>query len=167
MARHTIMQTSYKITWSLVSWVAPLSIVSAVWIRKHAWHVISTVVSNWSASEGHGRSHKHWKSGNILETVQDIHIVTTDHWHGVTYRLLCSGRLIPRLHDTTGLYNPVWQPCWTNSRCSFNRLSNRVVQPVWQLALCMIQPVVKRVWQPVNVWQQVVLCKRGLRFQLI
>ena len=27
---------------------------------------------------------------------------------------------------------PVWQPCWTNSHCSFNRLSNGVVQPVWQ-----------------------------------
>jgi len=30
---------------------------------------------------------------------------------------------------------PVWQPCWTNSHCSFNRLSNRVVQPVWQPAV--------------------------------
>ena len=57
------------------------------------------------------------------------------------------------LHDTTGcetylttgciVYNPVWQPMnrlnkqclfvqhgWTNSGCSFNRLSNRVWQPV-------------------------------------
>jgi len=52
------------------------------------------------------------------------------------------------------LYNPVWQPCWTNSYCSFNRLSNQVVQPVWQPAVYTIQPfvkpVVKRVWQPVE-----------------
>jgi len=40
---------------------------------------------------------------------------------------------------------PVWQPCWTNSHCSFNRLSNRVVQPVWQPAVYTIQPVVKPV----------------------
>jgi len=46
------------------------------------------------------------------------------------------------------------QPCWRNSRCSFNQLSNRVVQPVWQLAVYTIQPVVKtvvkQVWQPVE-----------------
>jgi len=42
----------------------------------------------------------------------------------------------PRLHDTTGCQTvltigcqPVWQPCWTNSHCSFNRLSRRVVGP--------------------------------------
>ena len=49
---------------------------------------------------------------------------------------------------------PVWQTCWTNSHCSFNRLSNRVVQPawepVWQPAVYTIQPVVKPVWQPVS-----------------
>jgi len=33
---------------------------------------------------------------------------------------------------------PVWQPCWTNSRCLFNTvvkpcLSNRLYNPVWQL----------------------------------
>ena len=64
------------------------------------------------------------------------------------------GILIPHLHDRTGLttgwmfvytiqpvVKPVSQPCWTNS-CSFTRLSNRVEQ---------------------LVWQQVALCKRGLR----
>jgi len=60
---------------------------------------------------------------------------------------------------TTGLTTvlneqpPFVQPGWTNSHCSFNRLSNRVVQQVWQLAVYTIQPVVKpvvkRVWQPV------------------
>ena len=47
------------------------------------------------------------------------------------------------------------QPGWTNTHCSFNRLSNRVVQPVWQLAAHTIQPVVKPVSQP--VWKPVVL----------
>jgi len=66
---------------------------------------------------------------------------------------------------TTGLTNTVWQPCWTNSHCSFNRLWNRVVQLVWQPAVYRytIQPVVKRVWQP--VWQPVVSCKQGLSNQ--
>ena len=44
----------------------------------------------------------------------------------------------------------VWQPCWTNKHCSFNR----VVQPVWQLAVYTIQPfvklLVKQVWEPVE-----------------
>ena len=31
----------------------------------------------------------------------------------------------PRLHDTTGCQT-VWQPCWTNSHCSFNRLYNQL-----------------------------------------
>jgi len=66
---------------------------------------------------------------------------------------------IPRLHDTTGCQSalttglttvlkeqPLFvQRCWTNSRCLFNRLSNRVVQPIWQPAVYTIQPVVKRV----------------------
>jgi len=79
--------------------------------------------------------------------------------------------VIPRLHDTTGCQTglttalneqPLFvQPCWTNSHCSFNRLSNRVVQQVWQRvwqpAVYTIQLVVK---QP--VWQQVVSCKRGI-----
>jgi len=63
--------------------------------------------------------------------------------------------LKPRLHDTTGCQTePVWQQCWTNSHCSFNRLSNRVIQPVWQpvwqpavYTIQPVKPVVKRVWQ--------------------
>jgi len=43
---------------------------------------------------------------------------------------VCSTRL------SNQLYNPVWQPCWTNSHCSFNR----GVQPVWQPAVYKIQP---------------------------
>jgi len=67
---------------------------------------------------------------------------------------------VPQLTACTSDYypiytiRPVWQPCWTNSHCSFNRLSNRVVQPFWQPAVYTIQPVVKpvvkRVWQPVE-----------------
>jgi len=77
------------------------------------------------------------------------------------------------------------QPCWTNSHCSFNRLSNQFdtrfdslttscihdtagCQTGCQMGLTTgwvfvytIQPVVKPVWQP--VWQQVVLCKWGFR----
>jgi len=36
-------------------------------------------------------------------------------------------------HQNIGI-NPVYtiQPGWTNSHCSFNRLSYQVVQPVWQ-----------------------------------
>jgi len=53
------------------------------------------------------------------------------------------------------VWQPVWQTCWTNSHCSFNRLSNRVVQPVWQPAVYTIQPavkpVVKRVVNRLNV----------------
>jgi len=48
------------------------------------------------------------------------------------------------------MIQPVWQPCRTNSHCSFNRLSNRVVQPVWQPAVYTIQPAVKPVWQPLD-----------------
>jgi len=57
------------------------------------------------------------------------------------------------------LSNPAWQPCWTNS-CSFNRLSNQVVQPVWQPAVYTIQPVVN------PVWQQVVSCKGGFTLEI-
>ena len=91
--------------------------------------------------------------------------------------LHCSCWLIRHLHDTAGCHSgctsgltvgcivqtniqpvvkPVSQPCWTNSHCSFNRLSNcnRVVQPFWQPVVYMMQPfvkpVVKRVWQPVE-----------------
>jgi len=70
------------------------------------------------------------------------------------------------------------QLCWTNSHCSFNRLSNRVVQSVWQptvytiqpfvkplrtgwMFVYTIQPVVNPLWQPVR--QQDVSCKRGFR----
>ena len=72
---------------------------------------------------------------------------------------------ISRLHDTNRIYNRLYrvnkhpigcqtvtglttllplfvQPGWTNSHCSFNRLSNRVVQTVWQPAVYTIQPVV-------------------------
>jgi len=61
--------------------------------------------------------------------------------------------LKPRLHDTTGYQTGwVWQPCWTNSHCSFNRLYTRYSR--------FVKPVVKRVWQPVwqRVWQPVVSC---------
>jgi len=62
-------------------------------------------------------------------------------------------RLDACLHDTAGI-----QPCWTNSHCSFNRLSNLVVQPVWQpvwqpsvyTIQLVVKLVVKRVWQPVE-----------------
>ena len=60
---------------------------------------------------------------------------------------LCRLTLYP-VYTIQPVVKPVWQPCWTNSHCSFNRLSNRVVYT--------IQPVVKRVWQP--VWQPVVSC---------
>jgi len=89
--------------------------------------------------------------------------------------LICHGTIKPRLHNTTGLttglttmlneqtvrstrlsnrlYNLVWQPCWTNSHCSFNRLSNPIVQPDWQPTVYTIQPFVKPVVKP--VWQLV------------
>ena len=60
--------------------------------------------------------------------------------------------LIPRLHDTTGC-QPAWHPCWTNSHCSFNQLSNRLNVCIHDTTGCQtgLTPV----------WQQVVSCKRG------
>ena len=64
-----------------------------------------------------------------------------------------------RVHSVAGwtLICKVCQPFWTNSHCSFNRLSTG-----WMFVYT-IQPVVKPVWQP--VWQQVVSCKRGFMLQ--
>ena len=45
----------------------------------------------------------------------------------VFYEQHCSFKPVVKPRCTTGLTNTVWQPCWTNSHCSFNRLSNRVV----------------------------------------
>ena len=53
-------------------------------------------------------------------------------------------RLNVRIHDTA-VVKRVWQPCWTNIHCSFNRLSNCAEQPIWQL--CSFNTVVKPVVQ--------------------
>ena len=78
-------------------------------------------------------------------------------------------------------WQPVWQPCWTNSHCSFNRLStglyNRFDNWLYtrysrlsnqlsngfdnRLNVCIHDTTgCETVWQP--VWEQVVSCKRGL-----
>ena len=91
--------------------------------------------------------------------------------------------LIPHLHDAagcqTGLYNWFWNPnvqplfvqpvdkpgltnpvslCWTNSHCSFSRLSNRLSNGLatgWMFVYT-IQPIVKPVCQ--SDWQPLVSC---------
>jgi len=61
------------------------------------------------------------------------------------------------------------QTGWTNSHCSFSRLSDGFDKAGHQTGLTTgwmfvytIQLVVKPVWKP--VWQQVVSCKRGYTF---
>jgi len=71
----------------------------------------------------------------------------SNRWQPAVSCKQTSNRLSNRLSNPFD--NRLVQPCWTNSHCSFNRLSNRVVQPVWQPAVYTIQPVVKPVWQPV------------------
>ena len=82
-------------------------------------------------------------------------------WVGTNTPFTWYSRLLNRVVQT------VWQPCWTNSHCSFHRLSNWVVQSVWQPAVYTIQPVVKPVqlveclytrYNRLSDWQPVVSC---------
>jgi len=84
------------------------------------------------------------------------------------WRVLCGDSLHfkPRLHDTTGLTNTVWQPVeclYTRySRLFDNRFDNRAARTAvrsTRLLNRVVQLVCQRVWQPV------VSCKRGLTLE--
>jgi len=90
-------------------------------------------------------------TGYIVLT--NIQPVVKPVWQPVECSYTWYSLLSNQLPNIKPVAKRVSQPCWTNSRCSFNRLSNRVVQPgltTGCIVYTNIQPVVKRVWQPVE-----------------